>query len=74
MSQKVDNLSDFIYVDSTQVPLAIRVAAQRANPTMQVAGGTPSQGYAVYEYVLLEALPPELVERVITAINAQLGQ
>lgn len=62
-----------IYSDTVQVPLVVRTSTPRADSTMQVAGGTPSQGFNVSEYVLLTALPKELRDRVVLAIKAQLG-
>lgn len=50
------------------VPVALRVVSQPyAN---YVAGGVPSTSLKNETYVLLSALPEEIQQRVVTAINA----
>lgn len=70
MSQKVQTLTQPVFSDDNGPPLVIRVVTPRAGANLQMEGGSPSQGGQVSEYVLLSVLPPELRERVVTAIKA----
>lgn len=72
MNPKITTLEQPIYASSVVVPLVIRTVTPRADAGMYVAGGVPSQGENISEYILVSALPPELRERVVTAINAML--
>lgn len=71
MGQLVDSLTDFIHSVDFRVPLVLRTLTPGPPNSMHV-GGTVSSAPAVSEYILLSALPPELKERVVTAIKAQM--
>lgn len=72
MNPKIATLEQPIHAASSAVPLVIRTVTPRTDAGMYVAGGVPAQGENVSEYILVSALPAELRERVVTAINAML--
>ena len=70
MSQEVSTLNQPIFSNDNGPPLVIRTVTPRSGANVQVEGGSSSAGKVVSEYVLLSVLPPELKERVVTAIKA----
>ena len=71
MTQQVQTLVQPIVAADATIPLFIRTVTPRSNGTMLV-GGAAVGGEVTKEYILLDALPQDLRERVITAIKAQL--
>jgi hypothetical protein len=66
--QKVDLYQPILHATNTRVPLTLRVAAH-AN-THMVEGGVPETSLKSETYVLLSALPKELQQRVVVAVQA----
>jgi hypothetical protein len=68
MIQKVDLYQPILHATGTRVPLTLRVSVH-ANTEM-VEGGVPATSLKNENYVLLSALPKELQQRVVTAVQA----
>ncbi len=69
MNQIVSTLKQPILSNEFGPPLVIRTVTPKANPNFQTEHGAMESQNLVSEYILLNALPAELRERVITAIK-----
>jgi hypothetical protein len=70
MSNKVSNLMQPIYSDQPMHPLVLTVVAKQEIPLME--GAISSSVQKSEYYICLSKLPPELRERVATAVNMML--
>jgi hypothetical protein len=70
MSNKVSNLMQPIHSDNGVHPLVLTVVAKQEIPLMEgaMSGSVQKSEY----YICLSKLPPELRERVVTAVNMML--
>lgn len=67
---KIKTLSDIIEVEQEGIPLILKIVARKN--TQHIEGGTSLHQQSNEVYVCLSQLPPELKERVKTAIEMML--
>ena len=67
---KIKTLLDIIEVEQEGIPLILKVIARK--PTQHLEGGTSLAQQSNELYVCLSKLPPELKERVKTAVEMML--